>query len=512
MYDRVIHMFVHMFTLNMRFRHVLALFVMGFVFFWGYILVGYAAEESVTSDRRCTTVRIHDEGFSPNTVIIPVNTCITWISEGQNSHWPASDFHPTHTIYPTEDPGCIGSALDACVGLREGQGYTFVFQKPGFWGVHDHLYPGFSMRIEVIGEEIERASIKDQGGFFEKIVSFLQQIPEYLFRGVAALLDQARSLFGINNSVPPHPSPESFRVLPVYRQHEIMTEFAKANPSAAWEYLKEVFFVNGQVVGNAHQYAHIVGNEAYRHMGFEGSFICDDTFAYGCYHGVTEKLLQEQGPGVLKEVEEACTRMFPPEETIEYTGCIHGSGHGLFSWATFDTKTALEQCDIFSPQFRNYCYDGVFMEHSFSAPKTDLDPQDPWRFCSDLPEQYHHNCARYQVQLFMAVFGWDLTRTAAGCAEAPNAILQNTCFEDFGYMVTQRSESNIDTVKKLCALMPSKEGEYWCTIGAATEFVFQEYQGWREISKTLCEELPEPWEQHCLKNRQNTMQRYGRTP
>jgi len=467
----------------------------------------------VAHGAECTDVVVTDEEFFPDFISVPVGTCITWKNEGNSFHWPASDFHPTHTIYPTEEPGCIGSGLDACEALRKGESFTFTFNKSGNWGIHDHIHPGITMRIEVTGEDKVEGDTNTMS-FFDGVVDFFTRAGKSILYALSGLFNQIASLFiaseSRNTKEITLPSKESFRALFSPGQKEIIMELAQANPEEAWEYLKKVFLVNGQAIGNAHEHAHIIGNEAYRQFGFEGVSICDDTFAYGCYHGTTEKLLQEDGPGVIREIEEKCIAMFPPEETMLYTGCIHGSGHGLFSWAGFDTKRALEKCDTFSRQYRPYCYDGVFMEHSSSAPKTDLDPKDPWRFCADFPEQYQHNCARYQVQIFTQLFGWDLAQSIKGCSLAPTLSFQKTCFADFGYVVTQIAKNNRDKIKELCSLSPTKEGQHMCIIGAATELVFQQYTNWRALSETLCKELPKSWEEQCLNTRQNTINTYKR--
>lgn len=54
----------------------------------------------------------------PSYIQVPTGAKITWVSKDTISHWPASDFHPTHGRYPSKEKGCIGSALDACRGVE----------------------------------------------------------------------------------------------------------------------------------------------------------------------------------------------------------------------------------------------------------------------------------------------------------------------------------------------------------------------------------------------------------
>ena len=93
-------------------------------------------------------VVLSDSGFAPRQVTIPEGAKVTWVIDGKSAHWPASNNHPTHTIYP-ESGGCIGSKLDACKAMKKGEKFSFVFEKTGTWGMHDHLYPQFTMIVNV---------------------------------------------------------------------------------------------------------------------------------------------------------------------------------------------------------------------------------------------------------------------------------------------------------------------------------------------------------------------------
>jgi len=78
------------------------------------------------------TIEITSSGFSPNTITINQGDTITWINMDSSSHWPASNNHPTHNLYP---------GFDANRGLATGETYGFTFDETGNWGYHDHLFP-----------------------------------------------------------------------------------------------------------------------------------------------------------------------------------------------------------------------------------------------------------------------------------------------------------------------------------------------------------------------------------
>jgi plastocyanin len=85
-------------------------------------------------------VLITSSGFSPSTLTIKVGDTVTFINKDSNSHWPASDPHPTHTNYP---------GFDALRPLKTGESYSFTFTKQGAWNYHDHLDPSLTGTIIV---------------------------------------------------------------------------------------------------------------------------------------------------------------------------------------------------------------------------------------------------------------------------------------------------------------------------------------------------------------------------
>ena len=86
------------------------------------------------------TVVMTDRGFEPKSIIIRAGEGVTWVNQGTEFRWPASDVHPVHAAYP-EKGGCIGSKFDACNVVRPGESFIFFFKYTGTWTYHDHLKP-----------------------------------------------------------------------------------------------------------------------------------------------------------------------------------------------------------------------------------------------------------------------------------------------------------------------------------------------------------------------------------
>lgn len=75
---------------------------------------------------------VTDNGFQPVSITIQKNTRVIFVNKGTKPRWPASDFHPTHGIYPEFDPQNE---------VPPGGKWEFVFGKVGKWKYHDHLEP-----------------------------------------------------------------------------------------------------------------------------------------------------------------------------------------------------------------------------------------------------------------------------------------------------------------------------------------------------------------------------------
>lgn len=87
------------------------------------------------------TVEMTDMGFKPSEFRIRAGEVVAWINHGSSNHWPASDFHPTHGIYPEFDPK---------EPILPGGQWTFQFDRVGKWRFHDHLHPLYAGTVEVV--------------------------------------------------------------------------------------------------------------------------------------------------------------------------------------------------------------------------------------------------------------------------------------------------------------------------------------------------------------------------
>ena len=69
-------------------------------------------------------------GYEPNSLTVTRGDTVIFENPSNQHHWPASDLHPTHTIYPDFDPRRP---------LMPGELWSFRFKQAGQWYFHDHL-------------------------------------------------------------------------------------------------------------------------------------------------------------------------------------------------------------------------------------------------------------------------------------------------------------------------------------------------------------------------------------
>lgn len=85
-------------------------------------------------------VRFDGERFEPRDLSVQKGTRVRFLNESDESVWPASAVHPTHSVYPDKDPlNCLGSSFDSCRALTKGEFFDFTFEHEGEWRYHDHI-------------------------------------------------------------------------------------------------------------------------------------------------------------------------------------------------------------------------------------------------------------------------------------------------------------------------------------------------------------------------------------
>jgi plastocyanin len=86
-------------------------------------------QPEVLGEPAVTIVRTK-EGYEPKEVTINKGDIVLWVNQSGDFHWPASDLHPTHGVYPEFDP---------LRPIASGEEWKFKFDEVGVWKYHDHI-------------------------------------------------------------------------------------------------------------------------------------------------------------------------------------------------------------------------------------------------------------------------------------------------------------------------------------------------------------------------------------
>ena len=89
------------------------------------------AESPVVEKVAIFEVKYTTAGFSPVTLTVKKGTTVKFVNTSGQKMSVASDPHPSHTNYPEFD-----QFKSDAKGKDE---YSFVFDKAGAWGYHDHF-------------------------------------------------------------------------------------------------------------------------------------------------------------------------------------------------------------------------------------------------------------------------------------------------------------------------------------------------------------------------------------
>ena len=308
-------------------------------------------------------VELQDSGFSPEKIIISKGDKIIFTSKRAKSFWPASNLHPSHTIYSEFDPK---------EPIASDEHWSFQFNKIGTWRYHDHLTPLYKGEIIVQEKDSRDNSLspldackgetKEEQCWENIIEKTLQE------RGVGAALDIIESIY--------------------------TTE------------------------PNCHDYVHIIGEEAYRIFSTsEDLEITPKTYycGYGFYHGFMETLLHTTGN--MKEARDFCS--YVGQRLSQYiagaqTACYHGIGHGVVDggdptdWGDIEAMIdpGIKLCKMVArTEFQDYiCATGIFNAIEIlskdSKYKLDIVKEDPYWLCGLQPGEYKEACYTNMMPAF----------------------------------------------------------------------------------------------------------------
>lgn len=428
-------------------------------------------------------VELRDDGFQPSVVEIEAGETAIFENRGENSHWPASDIHPTHQIYPTFDPQRE---------IPPGSSWSFTFEKAGTWKMHDHLFPELRGTIVVKGSERpleEDAAVELWGA---KITRISHMLVQTFLRWYYELLPQKLTQ-----------KFEELNMMEVAKDEGAVRSWLQMiGPEKAMaELLRDS---GGGSTIDCHQQAHTLGRIAYALFGADafqkGNAACHSGF----YHGAMETLLQQEGTEELAPKIAALCGKFSTQFGI--FECLHGVGHGVLAYENYDLPKALRTCAELTTDYdRSSCYGGLFMENIVTAQGLGARPThattwvsaDPHFPCNGIDQNasIQHQCYLMQTSRMLQVTHYDFERVAEECTRAP-ASLVSVCFRSLGRDIAGYTLRNPPEIGKRCAKVIEAHQDD-CITGAVNVIVDFWGGGLTDQATTLCQLLPNNRKRNC---------------
>ena len=373
------------------------------------------------------TIRYTSEGkFVPERLDILTGDEVLFVNESDIPVWPASNIHPTHEILSSFDP--LGA-------IQPGESWSYNFNENGFWRYHNHIAPSeVGLVVSTGGPEAELEPL-------DMAIEDFQFDPPPAGGGGERLMDDPDAL-------------EQFVV--------------NYGPGAA---VTELKFVEVSTGRDCHNAAHEVGHIAYENFGAAAFVLAGHDCHAGALHGTIESLFSERGTAKLSEdVAVICSTA---ENSFFVHQCMHGVGHGLMAWTTYEIHEALELCD-FMPILINQrsCYSGVFMENGVGGlsglmghTTEFLDENDLHFPCNVVGDRYVTDCYFYQTSN-MYDFGADSEAVASTCNNVPGES-QWSCFQSMGRDVGSIFRSDPSAAVSACRFPDTIANRSNCFMGAA---------------------------------------------
>jgi len=244
-----------------------------------------------------------------------------------------------------------------------------------------------------------------------------------------------------------------------------------------------------------HTLAHYVGEQIYKREGINGIKICDDSYTFGCFHGLfAYAFATDQNTDTAIIAAANICKQYETESMAKIGGCIHGLGHGIMGTNNYDLtglKKSLLDCDLLSAQnLSSECYRGVFMEYNRRKPNfaykkgeeiRKFDPEKPFEPCSGIPMQYQDQCYIEQVPWWMTSISTSnglqenrIKKIVEYCGLLEHTGNKIACFEGIGLAIPIGREKPYSDYGSVCAIS-NKSAESLCLKGIIHRLLIENY-------------------------------------
>ena len=236
---------------------------------------------------------------------------------------------------------------------------------------------------------------------------------------------------------------------------------------------------------DCHTEAHEVGRTAYLLFGAESYGSGDASCHSGYYHGVMETFIADVGTEDLTtKIIALCDAFDTNFGTFE---CLHGIGHGLMAYESYDLIASLEGCEELDTVYeQRSCYGGAFMENivagqgngAIEGHETEwIDRTRPHFPCDSIGDSSDRiiECYKMQTSWMLEVYGYDYERVVSECGNVDEQYRRH-CYVSFGRDMAGLSLRDPHKMIQTCDAVPREDDYYWSCISGGV-FVILDFWG-----------------------------------
>lgn len=448
-------------------------FLVSFLISFSFFLFAFSTVSFAHSQTQVIEITV--DGFMPSEITVDTNSTIFFLNKDKESHWPASNPHPTHNLYPQFDPQ---------MPIESGKSWAFKPTRIGEWKYHDHLNPHKGGILKVADEAGNQGITKNPK--ISIISDWIQTVIAYL-----------KNTFGPKVVL----EPQKFVKSSSSDQIALLKKYVDSQSAEkAWLFIKDTYKGQAGSAGNIHDLAHLVGSLLFEKENFSGIGKCSGDFAFGCFHGFLDAAFAKNLDH-LSEAHDACLKLVP-DLTLSgpAASCIHGIGHGIASFYQLkDLQKSLTSCRKLISG-KEYCFDGVFMEFVRSAPESFYKKDNPLYPCDEIEKNfgyaYSFACGRNQPPLLLGRFKFNFDDVIKVCLGASSQPFKQACFDALGFSLA--STASADQIIQSCQSIGEEEFIIRCTKSAAGELIFQDVPNWQQKAPQICNSISKDYSKECL--------------
>ncbi len=256
-----------------------------------------------------------------------------------------------------------------------------------------------------------------------------------------------------------------------------------------------------EIERNCHRIAHMMGAAALlRFDGRVGKAFAEGSASCwsGYYHGILERAYSGVDPEELGPISrDLCSDADVRRTAFIAYQCVHGLGHGLMLFTSYDLPHSLEICDeLATPWDQTSCTGGVFMENissSYGIKSKWLRDDDPIYPCQTVAERHKLYCYLMVTSRILPFVSYDWAKAAGYCRKSDAAWVA-TCFQSLGRDASGTTRGSIPQILEICAKGGDMETE--CVYGAARDLTSND--GGSQRSKTLCAAAEQALQDYCF--------------